>query len=457
MAFSSPPTWSEEAEAVWSFVRQVRIEESFPDSSNQDPPSGPPLFDRWTITQVLWAGVAGWMFNVLAGFAEQLAKSSSLGRVRLALLRPLGKLLACLSRQSLRTVAVSVVATTSAVAVAGTASAATPTGPAQSDVPYTVSASQPVLTVSTTESASTSYTVQPGDTLSAIAERFDTTVQTLVAMNNIVDPDLIYAGQSFAVLGEGTNSYTVQPGDTLSAIAERFDTTVQTLVAMNNIADPDLIFSGQVLIVGGQGGEGITSAPVNQTPASSPPAPTDTTTTSPPAPTDTTTTSPPAPTDTTTTSPPAPTDTTTTSPPAPTSSQPVSTGGLPLPVQYLTSGSVDQGVDYTAPGGTPLYAMGSGVIIGEGINGFGPNAPVLQITSGPLAGQTVYYGHAGPDLVAVGAQVSEGEQISSVGNGIVGISTGPHLEIGFYPPGALGAGAAMLSYINSVVGYSTGS
>ncbi len=129
---------------------------------------------------------------------------------------------------------------------------------------------------------------------------------------------------------------------------------------------------------------------------------------------------------------------------------------MPLPVQYLTGGSVDQGVDYTAPGGTPLYAMGSGVIIGEGINGFGPNAPVLQITSGPLAGQTVYYGHAGPDLVAVGAQVSEGEQISSVGSGIVGISTGPHLEIGFYPPGAVGAGSAMLSYINSAVGYSTG-
>ena len=263
MAFSLPPTWSEEAEAVWSFVRRVRIEESFPDSRNQEnPPSGPPLFDRWPITQILWAGVAGWMFNVLAGFAEQLAKSSSLGRVRLALLRPVGKLLAFLSRQSLRTVAVSVVATTSAVAVAGTASAATPTGPAHSNVPYTVSASQSVSTVSTTQSASTSYTVQPGDTLSAIAERFDTTVQTLVAMNNIVDPDLIYAGQSFAVLGEGTNSYTVQLGDTLSAIAERFDTTVQTLVAMNNIADPDLIFSGQVLIVGGQGGEGTTSAPV---------------------------------------------------------------------------------------------------------------------------------------------------------------------------------------------------
>jgi murein DD-endopeptidase MepM/ murein hydrolase activator NlpD len=129
--------------------------------------------------------------------------------------------------------------------------------------------------------------------------------------------------------------------------------------------------------------------------------------------------------------------------------------GLPLPRQYLKSGSVDQGVDYSAPGGTPLYAMGSGTIIQEGIGGFGPNAPVLQITSGPLIGKTVYYGHSGPDLVPVGAQVVQGQQISSVGSGIVGISTGPHLEIGFWPLGHIGAGQAMLDYIN-VVAQSTG-
>ena len=70
---------------------------------------------------------------------------------------------------------------------------------------------------------------------------------------------------------------------------------------------------------------------------------------------------------------------------------------LPLPRQYITNGYVDQGVDYAAPGGTPEYAMGDGVIIGEGISGFGPNAPILQITSGPLKGLEVYYGHAGPN------------------------------------------------------------
>ncbi len=124
---------------------------------------------------------------------------------------------------------------------------------------------------------------------------------------------------------------------------------------------------------------------------------------------------------------------------------------LPLPRQYVTSGYVDQGVDYSAPGGTPEYAMGDGVILGEGISGFGPNAPILQITSGPLKGLEVYYGHAGPNVVHVGQHVTAGQRITEVGYGIVGISTGPHLEVGFYPPGGMGAGSKMLAVINGLL------
>jgi uncharacterized protein with LGFP repeats len=126
--------------------------------------------------------------------------------------------------------------------------------------------------------------------------------------------------------------------------------------------------------------------------------------------------------------------------------------GMPLPAGYLVNGSVDQGVDYAAPGGTPECAMGDGEIVAEGgptLDGFGPWAPALHLDDGPLAGQTVYYGHAGPDLVNVGDHVASGQQITEVGYGIVGISTGPHIEIGFYPPGPFGAGQAMLDYINA--------
>jgi murein DD-endopeptidase MepM/ murein hydrolase activator NlpD len=90
--------------------------------------------------------------------------------------------------------------------------------------------------------------------------------------------------------------------------------------------------------------------------------------------------------------------------------------------------SDDDGVDIMAAGHTPLLAIGSGTIVLHGIGGFGPDAPVLHLDDG----RYVYYGHAGPgNAVAIGTHVGAGQVISEVGDGIVGISTGPHLEIGF--------------------------
>ncbi|MBQ3784714.1 MAG: LysM peptidoglycan-binding domain-containing protein, partial [Lachnospiraceae bacterium] len=45
------------------------------------------------------------------------------------------------------------------------------------------------------------------------------------------------------------STYTVQAGDTLWGIAQRFGVTVQDLCNWNNISNPNLIYPGQVLTV----------------------------------------------------------------------------------------------------------------------------------------------------------------------------------------------------------------
>ena len=99
------------------------------------------------------------------------------------------------------------------------------------------------------------YVVQSGDTLSGIAQRFGVTVQELCEWNNISNPNYIYVGEVLKLSGStgssGSNqqTYTVQSGDTLSGIAQRFGVTVQELCEWNNISNPNLIYAGQVLRV----------------------------------------------------------------------------------------------------------------------------------------------------------------------------------------------------------------
>lgn len=118
------------------------------------------------------------------------------------------------------------------------------------------------------------YTVRSGDTLYAIALRYNTTVQQLAQLNNISNTNLIRVGQILMLPGSvgtptpppsSSTTYTVRSGDTLSGIAARYNTTVQRLVSANNISNPNLIRVGQVLTIPGSSGSTPTPPPPSTT------------------------------------------------------------------------------------------------------------------------------------------------------------------------------------------------
>ena len=97
------------------------------------------------------------------------------------------------------------------------------------------------------------YVVKKGDTLSAIASKYNTNYKSLAEYNNIKNPNKIYPGQIIKIPNKTTptrTTYIVKKKDTLSAIASKYNTTWKKLYEKNkNVIgkNPNKIYPGMVL------------------------------------------------------------------------------------------------------------------------------------------------------------------------------------------------------------------
>lgn len=108
------------------------------------------------------------------------------------------------------------------------------------------------------------YTVQWGDTLSGIAQRFGVSLNALAAANGLSPRSFVYAGQRLRIPGRSSSPappasgstrgrvYIVRRGDTLSSIALRFGVSLHALVRANGLRNPSFIYVGQRLLIPGR-------------------------------------------------------------------------------------------------------------------------------------------------------------------------------------------------------------
>jgi LysM repeat protein len=136
----------------------------------------------------------------------------------------------------------------------------TPTSPTTSTSPPPTATATP--TASPEPVGGATYVVQSGDNLYRIALRYGITVDAILRINDLANPNLLHAGQVIRLPGgepseEGeeaaeptaTTTHVVQPGENLFRIALHYGTTINALAAYNGLTDSRRIEVGQVLIV----------------------------------------------------------------------------------------------------------------------------------------------------------------------------------------------------------------
>jgi LysM repeat protein len=93
------------------------------------------------------------------------------------------------------------------------------------------------------------YTVQAGDVLGKIAEKFNITVNTLLWENNLTWNSTIRPGQKLTILPNSGINHEVTSGDTVLGIAKKYQTDADKIINTNKLADAGDIKIGDLLFI----------------------------------------------------------------------------------------------------------------------------------------------------------------------------------------------------------------
>ncbi len=208
------------------------------------------------------------------------------------------------------------------------------------------------------------YTIEPGDSLSSIAARFNTDVSTLVSLNNISNPHHIVAGEVIEVVNVVGAVHNAEDGDTISDIAKLYGVGEEVIIAANDLNSKDTLTRGVRVIV-----PGATRSRGGQVKQFIWPL------------------------------------------------QGTITSGY-----GWRNGKFHYAIDIAAPLGTPFFAAAAGrVTYADYLGAYGI---MVELDHGD--GFLTRYGHAGKVAVSAGQQVAPGQTIAYVG--LTGNTTGPHLH-----------------------------
>src|SRR6266540_2848400 len=104
------------------------------------------------------------------------------------------------------------------------------------------------------------YIVQPGDTLSFIASRFNVAMDELMGANPSIDPNFLAEGQEIVIPGlEGVTGVLeteiISFGDSLRSLSRRTQVSDEQLIKLNRLVSPSELYVGVSLIIPKQGNQ----------------------------------------------------------------------------------------------------------------------------------------------------------------------------------------------------------